>query len=45
MAAKRIIIGDSEVEIPDLGIKAFVFKPLIKKELAKTIRGILDGQI
>ncbi|MCF7808455.1 MAG: FtsH protease activity modulator HflK [Candidatus Marinimicrobia bacterium] len=28
MAAKRIIIGDSEVQIPDLGMKAFIY-PLI----------------
>ena len=28
MAAKRIVVGDSEVEIPDLGLKAFVY-PLI----------------
>jgi len=29
MAAKRIIIGDSEVEIPDLGIKAFIYPVLL----------------
>lgn len=28
MAAKRIVVGDSEVEIPDLGMKAFIY-PLI----------------
>jgi membrane protease subunit HflK len=29
MAAKRIVIGDSEVEIPDIGIKAFIYPVLL----------------
>lgn len=35
----------SETRASEIGIKAFVLKPLIKKELAKTIREVLDGQI
>ncbi|MEA3287593.1 MAG: FtsH protease activity modulator HflK [Candidatus Marinimicrobia bacterium] len=29
MAAKRIVIGDTEVEIPDIGIKAFIYPVLL----------------
>ncbi|MCK5795297.1 MAG: FtsH protease activity modulator HflK [Anaerolineales bacterium] len=29
MAAKRIVIGDSEIEIPDIGIKAFIYPVLL----------------
>jgi two-component system cell cycle sensor histidine kinase/response regulator CckA len=35
----------TETRASEIGIKAFVLKPLIKKELAKTIREVLDGQI
>ncbi len=40
--------GYSEVVSPEqaeeIGIRAFVMKPVVKKELAETIRRILDGQ-
>ncbi len=29
MAGKRIVIGDSEIEIPDLGMKAFIYPVLL----------------
>jgi signal transduction histidine kinase/CheY-like chemotaxis protein len=32
----------TEEKAKDIGIKAFVFKPIIKRELAKTIRELLD---
>jgi CheY-like chemotaxis protein len=35
------ISGETASEI---GIKAFVHKPVVKAELAKTVRKVLDGQ-
>ncbi len=35
----------SDKRASELGIRAFVLKPMIKKDLAKTIREVLDNQI
>jgi predicted transcriptional regulator len=32
----------SDESASDIGIKAFVYKPIVKSELAKTIRKLLD---
>jgi two-component system cell cycle sensor histidine kinase/response regulator CckA len=33
----------AEKSAAEIGIKAFAYKPIVKADLAKTIRGVLDG--
>ncbi|TFG37814.1 MAG: response regulator [Desulfobacterales bacterium] len=36
--------GFSEAEIKEAGIKAFILKPMVRKELADVVRKVLDGR-
>jgi DNA-binding NarL/FixJ family response regulator len=36
---------DTEAQVKSMGIKAYIMKPLTKRELANAIRNTLDGEM